>query len=71
MHIAGALGKPTWLLLPYRYDWRWGLKGEANSWYDSVQVLRQPDFEDWQAVLENVFYKRLPAYLANIERDLV
>ncbi len=71
VHIAGALGKPTWLLLPYRYDWRWGLKGEANSWYDSVQVLRQPDFEDWQAVLENVFYKRLPAYLANIERDLV
>ncbi|QKV57590.1 MAG: hypothetical protein HT580_10385 [Dechloromonas sp.] len=42
VHIAGALGKPTWLLLPYRYDWRWGLEGEENSWYESVQVLSKP-----------------------------
>jgi hypothetical protein len=69
VHIAGALGKPTWLLLPYRYDWRWGLEGETNSWYESVKVIRQPGFEAWPAVLEYVFHERLPAYLAGIERD--
>lgn len=70
VHIAGALGKLTWLLLPYRYDWRWGLEGEENSWYESVRVIRQPHFEDWDAVLEDVFHKRLPEYLANIDGDI-
>jgi len=61
VHLAGAIGKETWLLLPYRYEWRWGLEGEGNHWYDSVKVLRQARRGDWDGLLEDVFGKRLPA----------
>lgn len=61
VHIAGALGKETWLLLPKRYEWRWGLDGETNDWYDSVKVIRQTEHANWQQVLTDVFEHRLPA----------
>lgn len=54
IHLAGAMGAPAWLLLPYRYEWRWGLQGQDNAWYDSVQVWRQPQSEAWDDVLTNV-----------------
>ena len=60
VHIAGALGKETWLLLPKRYEWRWGLEGEENDWYDSVKVIRQTEHANWTAVLKDVFEHRLP-----------
>lgn len=60
VHVAGAIGKETWLLLPYRYEWRWGLEGEDNHWYHSVKVLRQPRHDDWDSLLEEVFSRRLP-----------
>ena len=58
VHLAGAIGKETWLLLPYRYEWRWGLEGERNNWYESVKVLRQPTHGDWNSVLSDVFDHR-------------
>lgn len=64
VHMAGALAKPTWLLLPYRYDWRWGLEGEENPWYDSVKVIRQQTNGDWSSVLDEVFLRRLPKLIA-------
>lgn len=63
VHLAGALGKPTWLLFPYRYEWRWGLTGEQNSWYDSVRVIRQMDHGDWSPVLAKIFDQLLPEVL--------
>lgn len=63
VHIAGALGKPTWLLLPHRYEWRWSLAGEANNWYDTVRVLRQERCGEWGPLLEDVFERRLPQWL--------
>jgi hypothetical protein len=60
VHIAGALGKATWLLLPKLYEWRWGLEGEENDWYDSVKVIRQTEHANWAAVLQDVFEHRLP-----------
>ena len=54
VHLAGALGCPTWLLLPYRYEWRWGLEGEGNAWYSSVRVMRQRQHGAWAELLENV-----------------
>lgn len=54
VHLAGALGRPTWLLLPYRYEWRWGLEGEANPWYTSVRVLRQKQHGAWTDLLDDV-----------------
>lgn len=68
VHIAGALGKPTWLLLPKRYEWRWSLEGEGNNWYDSVSVLRQHAHDDWSGVLEDAFGTRLSGFLASLDR---
>ena len=61
VHLAGAIAKETWLLLPYRYEWRWGLEGETNHWYESVKVLRQPAHGDWDSILSEVFERRLPS----------
>jgi len=49
-HLAGALGKKTWLLLPYIADWRW-----QYNWYDSVFIFRQPSLGDWQTVIDRVY----------------
>ncbi len=49
-HLAGALGRPTWLLLPAEADWRWML-GRSTLWYDSVHLYRQPSPGRWTAPL--------------------
>jgi len=63
-HLAGALGKETWLLAPPRWEWRWGWAGERTPWYDSVRVLRQPSPGNWEGLLDEVFGRRLPQWLA-------
>ena len=54
IHLAGALGKPAWLLLPYRYEWRWGLDGPSNAWYSSVKVWRQMSQGAWPSLLQDI-----------------
>lgn len=66
VHIAGALGKPTWLLLPRRYEWRWSLEGEKNNWYDSVRVLRQKTHGDWDGLLAEVFGHQLGGFFEGL-----
>lgn len=53
-HLAGALGKPTWLLLPYRPDWRWLLDRDDSPWYPSAKLYRQEIIGGWNGVLEKV-----------------
>jgi hypothetical protein len=53
-HLAGALGKPTWLLLAHNADWRWLRERGDSPWYPSLRLFRQPRRDDWQPVLDRV-----------------
>ena len=53
-HLAGAMGKPTWLLLPYAPDWRWLMNRDDTPWYPTMRLFRQKNLEDWPEVIERV-----------------
>ncbi len=54
IHLSAALGKPTWILLPFMPDYRWGLGRETTAWYDSMRLFRQPDRGDWRPVFSQI-----------------
>lgn len=54
LHLAAALGVPTWGLLPYSGDWRWQLDRTDSPWYPQLRLFRQPRWGDWPAVLHAV-----------------
>jgi tetratricopeptide (TPR) repeat protein len=53
-HLAGALGKPVFVLLPYAPDWRWGIAGERTPWYPTARLFRQPAIGDWQSAVASL-----------------
>jgi tetratricopeptide (TPR) repeat protein len=53
-HLAGALGKPVWMLLPWITDWRWMLQREDNPWYPTMRLFRQARGGDWRDVIAPV-----------------
>jgi ADP-heptose:LPS heptosyltransferase len=53
-HLAGALGRPTWILLPYTPDYRWLLDRDDSPWYPTVRLFRQAEDRDYANVVECV-----------------
>jgi Tfp pilus assembly protein PilF len=53
-HLAGALGRPVWLMLKYAPDWRWETVGDTTSWYPTMRLFLQPNSGDWQDVVNRV-----------------
>jgi hypothetical protein len=53
-HLAGALGRPTWILLPYTPDYRWLLDRTDSPWYPSVRLFRQSETREYASVLDRV-----------------
>jgi hypothetical protein len=53
-HLAGALGRPVWIMLPYAAEWRWLLDRTDSPWYPTARLFRQDRPDDWLSVLRQV-----------------
>ncbi|MGQ9867065.1 MAG: tetratricopeptide repeat protein [Pseudanabaenaceae cyanobacterium] len=53
-HLAGALGKPVWILVPWAADWRWLTARDDSPWYPSARLFRQPEPGQWEPVIAQV-----------------
>jgi hypothetical protein len=53
-HLAGALAKPLWILLPYVPEWRWQLDREDTPWYPTARLFRQDEPGGWDGVMARV-----------------
>ena len=53
-HLAGAMGKKTFVLLPYSPDYRWMLDKMDSPWYPTVTLFRQPAMGDWDSVITEI-----------------
>lgn len=66
VHLAGAMGVPTLMLLLYYSDWRWGVSGPSTPWYSSLTLFRQKRYGDWREPLDDLlaeFQQRLVRHL--------
>ena len=53
-HLAGAMGKPAWVLLPHPADFRWLLERDDSPWYPTLRLFRQTRSRDWEEPLARV-----------------
>jgi hypothetical protein len=64
-HLAGALAKPLWLLLPFTPDWRWQIDRDDSPWYRTARLFRQDATRRWESVMARV-QAALDAYFRNL-----
>jgi tetratricopeptide (TPR) repeat protein len=60
VHLAGAMGKPVWVLLQHVADWRWLMDRDDSPWYPTARLFRQPAIDDWESVVARVMRELLP-----------
>ena len=73
-HLAGAMGKPVWILLPYNPDWRWLLDRDDSPWYPSARLFRQQQIGNWAGVIDQVRSELLTLasnFDANVVREIL
>ena len=66
-HLAGALGRPTYLLLSWAPDWRWLLDCETSPWYPSLKLVRQSTIASWEGVVDSIICQLTPKISSNIK----
>ena len=54
-HLAGALGRPTWVALKFSPDWRWMMNRDDSPWYPSMRLFRQTAPGDWDGVFDRMY----------------
>ena len=67
-HLAGALGKDVWILLPYHPDFRWMLDRKDSPWYPTCSLFRKYEVNDWDKTIEEITYNLQNKFLINIKR---
>jgi hypothetical protein len=68
-HLAGAMGRPVWILLPFNADWRWLIGREDSPWYPSARLFRQDRSYRWADVMSRV-YAALSDLIDRSSRDM-
>ena len=54
IHLAGAIGKKSFLLLPWVSEWRWLIDRDDSPWYESIKIIRQKSMGDWSYVINKM-----------------
>jgi ADP-heptose:LPS heptosyltransferase len=54
IHLAGAMGKNAWALIPYEPDWRWMLNRQDSPWYPTIRLFRQKQHGNWEELFHRV-----------------
>ncbi len=65
-HLAGALGRPAWVLLQTVPDFRWFLEGETTPWYDTLRLFRQAKRNEWDDVVQRIYTELCPVFSARL-----
>jgi ADP-heptose:LPS heptosyltransferase len=63
VHLAGAMGRPAWVMIPFIPDWRWGMRRENCLWYPSLRLFRQNRPKDWSGVVERMRRELLASWI--------
>jgi ADP-heptose:LPS heptosyltransferase len=62
-HLAGAMKKPIFILLPFSPEWRWMTEGDSSPWYPTIKIYRQPTKGDWKSIIYQIMNHLKPIEL--------